>query len=202
MSIVDQMATLHIRGKHNNTTYDIKFPEEATIQDLGEKVHELTGVPISGQKLICCGKQLPKDLKVTLKEAGFKTGIGSKLMILGKKYDPENEDDYKQIVELENKSKNIEHKVDEVLTEIDGICKGHLDKSLHAEACKSLQKRVKSTNEELQKLLETLDGFSLNEDQQECKIKRKSVATKMNKLMDRNDANLEKIKQFLEHGFP
>eukprot|EP00092_Neocalanus_flemingeri_P043173 GFUD01047510.1.p1 GENE.GFUD01047510.1~~GFUD01047510.1.p1 ORF type:complete len:163 (+),score=19.63 GFUD01047510.1:41-529(+) len=118
MSIVDQMATLHIRGKHNNTTYDFKFPEEATIQDLGEKVHELTGVPISGQKLICCGKQLPKDLKVTLKEAGFKTGIGSKLMILGKKYDPENEDDYKQIVELENKSKNIEHKVDEVATEV------------------------------------------------------------------------------------
>ena len=36
--------------------------------DLGEKILELTGVPISGQKLICSGKQLPKDLKVTLKE--------------------------------------------------------------------------------------------------------------------------------------
>ena len=50
--------------------------------------------------------------------------------------------------------------------QIDGISKGHLDKSLHAEAFKSLQKRVKNLNEELQKLLETLDGISLAEDQQ------------------------------------
>ena len=52
------------------------------------------------------------------------------------------------------------------LLQIDGISKGHLDKSLHAEAFKSLQKRLKHTNEELQKLLETLDGISLAEDQQ------------------------------------
>ena len=62
------MSTLHIRAKHNIATYDLNFPEDATMQDFGEKIHELTGVPISGQKLICCGKQLPKDLKVTLKE--------------------------------------------------------------------------------------------------------------------------------------
>ena len=62
------MSPLLIRAKHNIGNYDLKFAEEATMQDLGEKILELTGVPISGQKLICSGKQLPKDLKVTLKE--------------------------------------------------------------------------------------------------------------------------------------
>ena len=49
--------------------------------------------------------------------------------------------------------------------QVEGISKGHLDKSLHAEAIKTLQKKIKNTNEELQKLLETLDGFSLTEEQ-------------------------------------
>ena len=62
------MSPLLIRAKHNIGNYDLKFAEEATMQDLGEKILQLTGVPISGQKLICSGKQLPKDLKVTLKE--------------------------------------------------------------------------------------------------------------------------------------
>jgi hypothetical protein len=62
------MSPLLMRAKHNIGNYDLKFAEEATMQDLGEKILELTGVPISGQKLICSGKQLPKDLKVTLKE--------------------------------------------------------------------------------------------------------------------------------------
>ena len=113
-------------------------------------------------------------------------------MICGKKNDPEQEDGYKEIVEMENDCKNIEKEIDEVGTELDGICR----------SLKLLQKRVKGTNEELQKLLETLDGVSLNEDQQECRIKRKSVASKLNKVMDRNDTNLAKITKLLEPGVP
>ena len=51
------------------------------------------------------------------------------------------------------------------LLQVEGISKGHRDKSLHAEAFKTLQKKVKNTNEELQKLLETLDGFTFTEEQ-------------------------------------
>ena len=39
-------------------------------------------------------------------------------MILGKKYDPEQEDAYREIVEMENKCKNIEKKIDEVGIEV------------------------------------------------------------------------------------
>ena len=50
------------------------------------------------------------------------------------------------------------------LFQVDGVCKGQIDKKVYDEA-KSMQKRVKGMNEDLQKQLEILDSFSLNEDQ-------------------------------------
>ena len=125
-------------------------------------------------------------------------------MVLGKKFDPMSDENYKQLVTLENKAKTAEKKVADIATEISDIDNGHLDKNLHQEAFKSLQKRVNGLNEELQKMLESLDGFQLNEDQlgkwphsfqffvwvskknvSEAKIKRKSIATMINKVMDK-----------------
>ena len=62
------MSVLNIRAKHNIANYDLQLPVDATIKDLSEKILELTGVPISGQKIIFCGKQLPKDLAQPLTE--------------------------------------------------------------------------------------------------------------------------------------
>ena len=62
------MSVLNIRAKHNIANYDLQLPVDATIKDLSEKILELTGVPISGQKIIFCGKQLPKDLTQPLTE--------------------------------------------------------------------------------------------------------------------------------------
>ena len=62
------MSVINIRAKHNIATYDFQLGVEATVQDLSEKIVELTGVPVSGQKIIFCGKQLPKDLSLKLTE--------------------------------------------------------------------------------------------------------------------------------------
>ena len=62
------MSVLNIRAKHNIANYDLQLPVDATIKDLSDKILELTGVPISGQKIIFCGKQLPKDLAQPLTE--------------------------------------------------------------------------------------------------------------------------------------
>ena len=83
----------------------------------------------------------------------------------GKRYDPASDESYKAILALETKAAAIEKKVLEITEELNDIDRGHLDKSLHQEASKSLQKRVKSINEELQKLLEGLDSIQLAEDQ-------------------------------------
>ena len=62
------MTELKIRIKHNIATYDIQLPLEATIGDLGAKIMELTGVPVTGQKIICCGKTFPRELEMALTE--------------------------------------------------------------------------------------------------------------------------------------
>ena len=191
------MSVLNIRVKHNIATYDIQLPVEAAVGDLAARVVELTGVPVSGQKLIFCGKQLPKDVTVPLSQAGIEPGAGNKVMVLGKKFDPMSDENFKQLVTVENKANSLENKVIEMANEITDIDNGHLDKKLHQEAFKSLQKRGKCLNEELQKMLESLDAVQLLEDQLEAKVKRKSIATLINKIMDRNDLNLDKIKSLM-----
>ena len=134
----------------------------------------------------------------------------------GKRYDPASDESYKAILGLETRAAASEKKVLEITEELNDIERGHLDKNLHQEASKSLQKRVKSVNEELQKLLEGLDSIQLAEDQlgeififffnifyfkthSDAKVKRKSIATKINQVMDKNDLNLEKVKIVFEN---
>ena len=64
------MSVLNIRVKHNIATFDIQLPVEASVGDLATKVSDLTGVPVSGQKLIFCGKQIPKELEMPLTQVG------------------------------------------------------------------------------------------------------------------------------------
>ena len=77
------MSVLNIRAKHNIANYDLQLPVEATIKDLSEKILELTGVPIAGQKIIFCGKQLPKDLAQPLTEVRSPRDHG---ITIGEKY--------------------------------------------------------------------------------------------------------------------
>ena len=65
------MSVLNVRIKHNIATFDLQLPVAATIGELSDKVAELTGVPVSGQKLIFCGKQLSKDPSSPLAEVNF-----------------------------------------------------------------------------------------------------------------------------------
>ena len=79
------MSVLNVRIKHNIATYDLQLPVEATIRELSEKVGDLTGVPVSGQKLIFCGKQLSKDPSTPLAEVDFSTFLLFNCLTLGYK---------------------------------------------------------------------------------------------------------------------
>jgi len=194
------MAGLQVRVKHNIANYDLVLGQEDSLVSLSERLLELTGVPISGQKMICSGKQLNTGegwMERSLAEAGVKTG--SKVMLLGKKFDPAQEEGYREVLEVEKKSGGLEMKIARISNEVDGIGKGHLEKGLVQEALAKLTKRCNMLNEEALKLLTSLDGIMLGEEL-EAKIKRKSVATKVNRLMDETDRKLEDINGLLEHG--
>ena len=116
---------------------------------------------------------------------------------LSKRFDPMSDENFKQLVSVEIKANSLENKVTEMANEITVILSGELENNSPSdqEAVKSLQKRGKCLNEELQTMLESLDAVELLQDQLEAKVKRKSVATFINQVMDKNDINLDKLKE-------
>ena len=99
-------------------------------------------------------------------QAGIVPGAGNKIMVLGKKFDPMSDENYKQLVTTENKAISLEQRVAEIASQLTDINNGHLEKKHHKEVFTDLQKRGKSLNEEMQRMLESLDAVTLLDDQQ------------------------------------
>ncbi|XP_023326223.1 BAG family molecular chaperone regulator 1 isoform X1 [Eurytemora carolleeae] len=183
--------------KHNGKSYNVNLTQDATTDELFTKLNSETGVPIKSMRIIFNGKQISKDSTQTISQSGICSG--SKIMLLGKKYDPAQEPSYKDILNLETKALLVETKYIKLLDELDGVVKGHLDKTLQPEALKSMEKRSKGVNEELQRILENLDSVSILEDQTEIRNKRKSVVSQVSKIMDQNEDYINKINQYRQH---
>ena len=106
------------------------------------------------------------DQLTHLFQAGIVPGAGNKIMVLGKKFDPMSDENYKQLVTTENKAISLEQRVAEIASQLSDINNGHLEEKHHKEVFTDLQKRGKSLNEEMQRMLESLDAVTLLDDQQ------------------------------------
>ena len=63
------------------------------------------------------------------------------------------------------------------------------------------RKENKMVGEQLMRLLETLDGISLDQDMFELRARRKKVAARINSLMDTNDSNIQVTTENLDPRF-
>ncbi|XP_077989745.1 BAG family molecular chaperone regulator 1-like [Glandiceps talaboti] len=160
------------------------------VLDILEAARKVTGVPIHAQKLICKGKSL-KDPNQSLQAAGIKDG--SKIMIIGKKTNPDEEANYTIISTEEKKAENLEKKQKELEKEVEGIENGFLQDDLIPEACDKLSKRLAVCNEEFMRIMEKLDSMSIPEDQRTIRSKKKALIHRMHDCMDRNDALKSRI---------
>eukprot|EP00088_Acartia_fossae_P027191 TRINITY_DN2793_c1_g1_i7.p1 TRINITY_DN2793_c1_g1~~TRINITY_DN2793_c1_g1_i7.p1 ORF type:complete len:187 (+),score=18.88 TRINITY_DN2793_c1_g1_i7:59-619(+) len=183
---------MYLTVKHMAKSYDLQVDEQMKIGELMTQLASSTGVPLTAQKLICRGKQVSLNQDTSLLQAGITNG--DKIMLLGKKYDPTQEAAYKDIINIETKALLVETKYIKLCKEFEDIEKGHLSKEHIATAIKGLVKRANSHNEELHKLLASLDSVPVESDQTEIRNKRKSTATKINQIMDKNDELAEKLK--------
>jgi len=186
---------INLKVNHTTKIYEVQVDSNKTVGELMTTLARVTGVPVNAQKLIYKGKQISADQSISILQAGLVDG--GKVMVLGKKYDPSQEAAYKDITNLETKALLVETKYIKVCEELSDIEKGFLDANLVNTALKSLEKRANGNNEELHKILASLDTVHVESDQTEIRDKRKSTATKVNKIMDNNDALLEKIKQLV-----
>lgn len=188
---------LDIQLKYGSARFPVSISEGATLSELMERAVEITGVPSARQKLILNGRALTSlDHGKSLTECGV-TNF-SKVMVLGKRYDPEGDDLYKQIEEVEKKSIEIDAKLAEVAKELKDIENGHLASEHHEKAFKGLMKRCRSGTEEFMRLLEKLDAMRFEEHQSEAKSKRKTVVDRVNKWLDKNDSLQGKIEELSE----
>lgn len=89
-----------------STSHKVSVPKDGTtVGDLVAKTEALTGIPASGQKLIVRGKALTMQEhgSCSLADCGLSSD-GVKIMVLGKKYDPESDQIYKQILLVEQQT--------------------------------------------------------------------------------------------------
>lgn len=94
--------------------HDAEIQDGCKLIDLMKDIELMTGVPVGGQKLILNGKSLTSlDREKSLDELRFKEG--SKVMVLGKKFDPQSDELYKAIVAVQEKSFALAKKFAEVI---------------------------------------------------------------------------------------
>ena len=136
------------------------------------------------------------DHNKSLKEC--KVANYCKIMVLGKKYDPESDEMYAKVKEIESKSFDIDLKLAEVAKELKDLEDGFVAKEHHSQAIKGLKRRCGGCTEEYMRLLESLDGLRFEESQADAKSKRKSVAKKINGNLDNNEGLLTRIEAFEE----
>ncbi|XP_041471637.1 BAG family molecular chaperone regulator 1-like [Lytechinus variegatus] len=181
----EESHVLEIIVSHGPHKHSLNLGTKATIGDLGMKLEELTGVPVAGQKIINRGRTLANhDQQVT--EAGIKHG--SKLMLIGKKFNPEEDDNYKQIVEVEKRIVALAKKQIEISEEITGVQNGYLQKDLEKDSLSRLCKRLASCHEEYVRFLEKLDSLDLGTCNQSIRRKRKDVIKDIQSQLDSNDS--------------
>ncbi|KAK2170096.1 hypothetical protein LSH36_4g03039 [Paralvinella palmiformis] len=164
--------------KHHVTLELAQEDHDSTfcVSQLMKEVARVTEVPVKNQRLIVKGKSLT-DPEASLKSCGVKNG--TKLMLIGKKYNAEDEGFIKQISDIEVKVKRTEDKINEIMQEVDSIHKGFLSSDLQEEALKRLSKRVTSCTEEFSKQVECCDALTLSESTDEIRKKRKQLVNKI-----------------------
>jgi len=186
MDVID-LQLIHGKNKHQ-----ISISATASLADLMTQVEECTGVPQSGQKLIHQAKTLTAfPGSTTLVNCNLING--SKVMVLGRKNDPEKDESYQRIVVIDKKVMETAQRFLELSVQVHDIENGHLAKEHQETALRDLEKRCKGCSEQWMRALESLDGIQLQEAQTMAKSKRKSVVNAANSHMDQAEEMLQRI---------
>ncbi|XP_032243262.2 BAG family molecular chaperone regulator 1 [Nematostella vectensis] len=181
---------LKITIVHDSKKHSVCLPycddKPLCVSDIEQAAQQVTQVPQCSQKLIFKGKSLT-NRNQTLESLGIKKG--SRIMVLGKKYDPEADDNMKAIRSVEQQVGELKSRLDQLNAELDGISKGFLESDLIGPAVTKVHKQIKGLTEALMKELLTLDSLSLDSSSQGIKGKRKTVVTRIQTIIDQADAS-------------
>ncbi|XP_070585744.1 BAG family molecular chaperone regulator 1 isoform X1 [Erythrolamprus reginae] len=186
--------------KHNLQVDSQEDGQPPTVHDLALLTEQVTGVPVSFQKLIYKGKSL-KEMEQPLSTLGVKNGC--KVMLIGKRNSPEEETELKKLKVLEKSVEQLAKKIDEVNKDLREIQKkvgcilpfvymellteDFLSKNNQTEALSQLDKRIKGTAEQFMKILEQIDAIILPDNFNDSKQKKKGLVKKVQAFLAQCD---------------
>jgi len=187
------MDVIDIQLVHGRNKYNISICPRAPLAELMKQVEEITEIPFSGQKLICQAKTLTSNDPYKTSLASCNLITGSKVMVLGRKNDPEKDESYQKIVAIEKNILDMAQKFVDISKQVQEIT--HLPKEHHENALRDLEKRSKVCSEQWKCSLESLSGIQLDEKTQAMsKSKCKSVVNCANIQIKQANVLIQKIK--------
>ncbi|XP_032092930.1 BAG family molecular chaperone regulator 1 [Thamnophis elegans] len=178
------IVTVTYGNEKHNLQVDSQEDSQPTVHDLALLTEQVTGVPVSFQKLIYKGKSL-KEMEQPLSTLGVKNGC--KVMLIGKRNSPEEETELKKLKVLEKSVEQLAKKIDEVNKDLREIQKGFLAKNNQTEALSQLDKRIKGTAEQFMKILEQIDAIILPDNFNDSKQKKKGLVKKVQAFLAQCD---------------
>lgn len=175
--------------------------EESTVEDLIALLEEKSGVPKESQKIIFKGRTL-SDRSQSLDTVGLKSG--AKLMLIGKKFCPEEEAAFRQLDDLKTQCQTLASKLDEHQTDFENVSGGFLSQELVPQRLEQLRKNVLTVSEQGMKVLTSIDAIRLGEEtdavkaesvKNEFKTRRKTLVDRVNSLMDSAETLVGKVEE-------
>ena len=147
------------------------------------------------------GKTL-SDRSQRLDTVGLKSG--AKLMLIGKKFCPEEEAAFRQLDDLKSQCQTLATKLDEHQTDFENVSGGFLSQELVPQRLEQLRKNVLTVSEQGMKVLTSIDAIRLGEEtdavkaesvKNEFKTRRKTLVDRVNSLMDSAETLLGKVEE-------
>ncbi|XP_058942366.2 BAG family molecular chaperone regulator 1 [Pocillopora verrucosa] len=174
---------------HGSNKYPVELQTDSsndgpTVEDLANLAARLTDVPRGSQRLIFKGQSLT-DLSQSLKSLKVKNG--SKVMLIGKKFNPLEEENMKAVLAAEKKTDEIEKRLTENVEELQGVEKGFLQTELVNQTLDKLTRKIQGITEDFMKTLESLDSLLIDSSLQQAKAKKKSLVQRIQVLLDKSD---------------
>ncbi|XP_041373929.1 BAG family molecular chaperone regulator 1-like isoform X2 [Gigantopelta aegis] len=173
----DSVEGLKLQLVYGSTKHqlNLQLPENddvLTVARLSDAVADLTQVPRKQQKLIFKGRSL-KNPDDSLTSLGLKQG--SKVMLLGKKLDPDDAGDVMKMKSASQDLDKLRERLTEISTRLDGIDKGFLDEDKKESSLREISRQLSVLTESLMKQLESLDALRFDDDNKVARTRRKNL---------------------------
>lgn len=179
---------------HGTSRHEVTVKGTMALEDLSRMIEELTDVLHTSQKIIHRGKTLSRG-EASL--ASYGVGPGAKLMVLGKKHEPEDSATFHAVLKIEESCIKVERRLYDTMPEVEGISQGYMEARLCGEVLTRHKKQMLAVNEDFMRHLEELDSISFSETDARARQRRKTLVKKIQQLMEQCDRVQDNINQLM-----